>query len=262
MAHPEPRDIHLQSSQNARLGNSIAKARDANRQVQSPIARFGEWTAQARNQLQRCSQGSVLASAQARNSSLSSLVCAFCFCSFDFLSVARARELCIIARPPACPSSVRIATTIAICPGLFLTFSDAFLTLVFPNKTRIPFCLFWILIGRLRYSVFSSSATCSSLLRMRTIFFLFFFFPFFSFLFFSFPLWVIRKISQTVSGIPRLAGFQPRKKWSARRLMQHSKKLPRELEASNLEEISSFVGSFFFVRIMRQICAFRVYRHF
>jgi hypothetical protein len=87
-------------------------------------------------------------------------------------------------------------------------------------------------------------------------------FPFFSFLFFSFPLWVIRKISQTVSGIPRLAGFQPRKKWSARRLMQHSKKLPRELEASNLEEISSFVGSFFFVRIMRQICAFGVYRDF
>jgi hypothetical protein len=77
-----------------------------------------------------------------------------------------------------------------------------------------------------------------------------------------FPLWVIRKISQTVSGIPRLAGFQPRKKWSARRLMQHSKKLPRELEASNLEEISSFVGSFFFVRIMRQICAFGVYRDF
>ncbi len=33
--------------------------------------------------------------------------------------------------------------------------------------------------------------------------------------------------------------------WSARRLMQHSKKLPRELQASNLEEISSFVGSFF-----------------
>jgi hypothetical protein len=27
--------------------------------------------------------------------------------------------------------------------------------------------------------------------------------------------------------------------------MQHSKKLPRELEASNLEEISSIVGSFF-----------------
>lgn len=108
------------------------------------------------------------------------------FLLFRFpLRCARARAL--HHRPPAHPSSssVRIATTIAICPGLFLTFSEVFLTLVFPNKTRIPFCLFWILIGRLRYSVFSSSATCSSLLRMRTIFFLFFFsFLFFSFLFF------------------------------------------------------------------------------
>jgi hypothetical protein len=58
-------------------------------------------------------------------------------------------------------------------------------------------------------------------------------------------LWVIRKFSQTVSEVRRLAGFPARKKWSARRLMQHSKKLPRELEASNLEEISSIVGSFF-----------------
>jgi hypothetical protein len=82
------------------------------------------------------------------------------------------------------------------------------------------------------------------------------------FLFFSFPLWVIRKISQTVSEVRRLARFQARKKSSARRLMQHSKKLPREPEASNLEEISSIVGSFFFVRIMRQISAFRLYRDF
>jgi hypothetical protein len=84
----------------------------------------------------------------------------------------------------------------------------------------------------------------------------------FSFSFFFFRLWVIRKISQTVSEVRRLAGFQARKKWSARRLMQHSKKLQRELEASNLEEISSIVGSFFFVRIMRQISAFRLYRDF
>jgi hypothetical protein len=82
------------------------------------------------------------------------------------------------------------------------------------------------------------------------------------FLFFSFPFWVVRKISQTVSEVRRLPGFQARKKWSARRLTQHGKKLPREPEASNLEEISSSVGSFFFVRIMRQICAFGLYRHF
>jgi hypothetical protein len=66
------------------------------------------------------------------------------------------------------------------------------------------------------------------------------------FLFFSFPLWVLRKFSQTVSDVRRLAGFQARKKWSARRLMQDSKNLPKELEASNLEEISPIVGSFFF----------------
>ncbi len=129
-----------------------------------------------------------LCSSLVTGSELVSLVSRVCllFCSFDFLSVARARELCIIARPPSPPSSVRIATTIAICPGLFLTFSETFLTLFFPNKTKTPFCLFWILVGRLWYSVFSSYATCSSLLRMRTIFFLFF--CFFSFLFFSFLL--------------------------------------------------------------------------
>ncbi len=103
----------------------------------------------------------------------------------ELVSLVSARARALHRRPPAPPSSVRIETTIAICPGLFLTFSETFLTLFFPNKTKNPLCLFWILVGRLWYSVFSSYATCSSLLRMRTIFFCFFFL---SFLFFSFGL--------------------------------------------------------------------------
>ncbi len=119
-------------------------------------------------------------------SELVSLVSRVCllFFALSISSPLRARES--FASSPARPSSVRIATTIAICPGLFLTFSEAFLTLVFPNKTKLSFCLFWILIGRLRYSVFSSSATCSCFATHAHDFFSLFFysFLFFSFLFF------------------------------------------------------------------------------
>ncbi len=188
MPHAEPRDIHLQSSQNARLGNRLSKARDANRQVQSPIARFGEWTAQARNQLRMCSQGSVLASAQARNSSLSSLVCAFCF-ALTISSSLRARESFASspARPPArqpAPPPLGSRLQLRYVPGFSSPFLRPFQLFFFLIKLKILFVCFgyWSAgFGTLLSLVTLHVLLCYACARFFSVFFFFCFFPLFSF---------------------------------------------------------------------------------